>query len=54
MRSTFLGAHALPPEYAGRSADYIDLACQVMLPALAAEGLVDAVGDVFVSASPLA
>ncbi len=46
VRTTFLGAHALPPEYAGRSADYIRLICQDMLPALAAEGLVDAV-DVF-------
>jgi imidazolonepropionase len=46
VRTTFLGAHALPPEYAGRSSDYIDLVCHQMLPALAAEGLVDAV-DVF-------
>ena len=46
VRTTFIGAHALPPEYAGRSADYIDLVCREMLPALAAEGLVDAV-DVF-------
>ena len=46
VRTTFLGAHALPPEYAGRSQDYIDLVCNEMLPALAAEGLVDAV-DVF-------
>ena len=46
VRTTFLGAHALPPEYAGRSSDYIDLVCREMLPALAAEGLVDAV-DVF-------
>lgn len=49
VRTTFLGAHALPPEYAGRvngSGDYIDLVCHEMLPALAAEGLVDAV-DVF-------
>jgi imidazolonepropionase len=44
--TTFLGAHALPPEYAGRSDDYIRLVCEEMLPALAAEGLVDAV-DVF-------
>ena len=44
--TTFLGAHALPPEYAGRSDDYIRLVCEAMLPALAAEGLVDAV-DVF-------
>lgn len=46
VKTTFLGAHALPPEYAGRSGDYIDLVCKEMLPALAAEGLVDAV-DVF-------
>lgn len=46
VRTTFLGAHALPPEYAGRSQDYIDLVTGTMLPALAAEGLVDAV-DVF-------
>jgi imidazolonepropionase len=46
VRTTFLGAHALPSEYAGRSSDYIDLVCNEMLPALAAEGLVDAV-DVF-------
>ena len=46
VRTTFLGAHALPPEYAGRSQDYVDLVCHEMLPALHAEGLVDAV-DVF-------
>ncbi|RYY73007.1 MAG: imidazolonepropionase, partial [Comamonadaceae bacterium] len=46
VRTTFLGAHALPPEYVGRSGAYIDLVCDEMLPALAAEGLVDAV-DVF-------
>ena len=46
VRTTFLGAHALPPEYTGRSGDYIDLVCHEMMPALAAEGLIDAV-DVF-------
>ena len=46
VRTTFLGAHALPPEYAGRSGEYVELVCREMLPALAAEGLVDAV-DVF-------
>ncbi|MET1117273.1 MAG: imidazolonepropionase [Comamonas sp.] len=46
VRCTFLGAHALPPEYAGRSQAYIDRVCNDMLPTLAAEGLVDAV-DVF-------
>ena len=45
VRTTFLGAHALPPEFAGRSDDYID-AVLTMLPLLHAQGLVDAV-DVF-------
>lgn len=43
VRTTFLGAHALPPEYAGRADDYIDAVCNTMLPALVDEGLVDAV-----------
>lgn len=43
VHTTFLGAHALPPEYVGRADDYIDLVCDTMLPALAGEGLVDAV-----------
>ena len=43
VATTFLGAHALPPEYAGRPDAYIDLVCGDMLPVLAAEGLVDAV-----------
>lgn len=42
---TFLGAHALPPEYRDNADGYIELVCQ-MLPELAARGLVDAV-DVF-------
>jgi imidazolonepropionase len=46
VRTTFLGAHALPPEYAGRSDAYIDLVCDQMLPAVANAGLADAV-DVF-------
>ena len=44
--TTFLGAHALPPEYKGRADDYIALVCDTMLPALHDDGLVDAV-DVF-------
>ena len=47
VQKTFLGAHALPPEYAGRSDDYIELVCTEMLPRAHAEGLVDAV-DVFI------
>jgi len=43
VHTTFLGAHALPPEFAGRADAYIDDVCEQMLPALAAEGLVDAV-----------
>ena len=42
VRTTFLGAHALPPEFAGQADDYID-AVVAMLPVLTAEGLVDAV-----------
>ncbi|WP_236551026.1 imidazolonepropionase [Luteimonas sp. 9C] len=42
VRTTFLGAHALPPEFAGRSDAYIDAVCD-WLPRLHAEGLVDAV-----------
>jgi len=43
VRTTFLGAHALPPEYAGQPDSYIDLLCAQMLPKLAGDGLVDAV-----------
>lgn len=46
VSTTFLGAHAVPPEYAGRADDYIALVCEQMLPALHEDGLVDAV-DVF-------
>ncbi len=42
VRTTYLAAHALPPEYAGRADDYIDAAIE-WLPKLHAEGLVDAV-----------
>lgn len=44
--TTFLGAHAVPPEYRGRTDAYIDLVCEQMLPAVAAGRLADAV-DVF-------
>ncbi|HBD20076.1 MAG TPA: imidazolonepropionase [Arenimonas sp.] len=42
VRTTFLAAHALPPEFAGRPDDYIAAACD-WLPRLHAESLVDAV-----------
>ena len=41
--TSFLGAHALPPEYRGRPDEYIELVCTDMLPMLAEQGLVDAV-----------
>ena len=43
VRTTFLGAHTLPPEYSGRADRYIDLLCDAILPAAVEEGLVDAV-----------
>jgi len=43
VRTTFLGAHALPPEYEGRADAYIDEVCEQMLPEVAREGLADAV-----------
>lgn len=46
VRTTFLGAHAVPPEYKGRSGEYAALVAGPMLDAVAAEGLADAV-DVF-------
>ena len=42
VRTTFLGAHALPPEFTGRADDYVAEVCR-MLPLLHAQGLVDAV-----------
>jgi imidazolonepropionase len=46
VQTTFLGAHALPPEYSGDSDGYMDLVVDSMLPELHDAGLVDAV-DVF-------
>ena len=43
VRTTFLGLHAIPPEYADRRAAYVDLMVDQVLPAAHAEGLVDAV-----------
>lgn len=41
--TSFLGAHAVPPEFDGRSDDYVDHVCSSMIPAIAALGLADAV-----------
>jgi len=46
LKPTFLGAHAVPPEYAGCTHEYVRAVCTEMIPAVAAEGLADAV-DVF-------
>jgi imidazolonepropionase len=46
VRTTFLGAHAVPPEFKGRSGAYADLVAGPMLDAVTAQGLADAV-DVF-------
>jgi imidazolonepropionase len=43
VRTTFLGAHALPPEAEGDKDGYIDLVCREMLPAVARAGLANAV-----------
>jgi len=46
VRSTFLGAHAIPPEYKENRQSYIELICRDMLPRIAKENLADFV-DVF-------
>ncbi|WP_315725243.1 MULTISPECIES: imidazolonepropionase [unclassified Bradyrhizobium] len=43
VRTSFLGAHALPVEAGGDKDRYIDLVCNEMLPAVAESGLADAV-----------
>jgi imidazolonepropionase len=43
VRATLLAAHALPPEFASDRAAYVETVAERMIPALAAEGLVDAV-----------
>ncbi|MBO9707712.1 MAG: imidazolonepropionase [Caulobacter sp.] len=43
VTATLLGAHALPPEFAGDPDGYIDLVRHEMIPAISAEGLADAV-----------
>ncbi|MGB8841243.1 MAG: imidazolonepropionase [Aliidongia sp.] len=43
VRTSFLGAHAIPAEFADRRRAYVDLLCAEMIPAVAASGLADAV-----------
>jgi imidazolonepropionase len=46
VRSTFLGAHAIPPEYTHHREKYVDLIINEMIPVIASEDLADFV-DVF-------
>lgn len=46
IKSTFLGAHAVGRAYTGRQADYVDLVCNEMIPAVGEEKLAEFV-DVF-------
>lgn len=46
IKSTFLGAHAVPAEYKGRQGEYVDLIINEMLPLVAAAELADFI-DVF-------
>lgn len=43
VRTSFLGAHALPPEYSGQADAYITKICEQMIPEVARLGLADAV-----------
>jgi len=43
VKTTFLGAHALPPEFKDNSDGYIDLVCGEMIEAVVEEGLADSV-----------
>jgi imidazolonepropionase len=43
VATTFLGAHALPPEANGDKDAYVELVCHKMIPAIARQGLADAV-----------
>ncbi len=46
VRSTFLGAHAIPQEYKSKPSDYVDVVINEMIPQVAAEDLADYI-DVF-------
>jgi imidazolonepropionase len=43
IRTTFLGAHALPPEFTEKREAYVSYVADTMIPTLASEGLIDAV-----------
>ena len=43
VKTTFLGAHALPPEFSNNSENYVEFVCENVLPAVHGENLADAV-----------
>jgi imidazolonepropionase len=43
VTTSFLGAHAIPPEFSGKADAYIDFVCEEVLPAVHYENLADAV-----------
>ena len=43
VKTSFLGAHAIPPEFSGKADTYIDFVCEEVLPAVHYENLADAV-----------
>ncbi len=46
VKATFLGAHAVARQYIGRQAEYVNMVCDEMLPAVADQGIAEFV-DVF-------
>ena len=46
VKTTFLGAHAVPPEFKGNADGYVELLCKTMVPKVVDEGLADYI-DVF-------
>jgi imidazolonepropionase len=43
LHTSYLGAHAVPPEFGGRADDYVTFVGDMVLPTIAAEGLADSV-----------
>lgn len=41
VASTFMGAHAVPPEYEGRGDEYIDMLCEELMPQVREQGLAE-------------
>ena len=41
VAATFMGAHAIPPEYEDRGDEYIDMMCEVLMPEVQRQGLAE-------------